>query len=97
MATLSALFAENVSGALPILGILIAVGAALAFLVVGALTLFGGADATRRQVLPGFAPDRPGSLQRLLTLLGVWGPIALVALLSILAGFQILSMAVRAL
>lgn len=97
MATLPVLLAEQVSGALPILGIIIAAGSALAFLAVGALALFGGADATRGQVLPGFAPDRPGPFQRLLALLGVWGPIALVALLSILAGFQILSVAVRAL
>lgn len=79
-----------------ILGVLIAVGAALAFLVVGLLTLFGGVDATRGQILPGFAPDRPGTLARLLTFVGLWGPIALVALLSILACFQIVAVAARA-
>ncbi|HEU4325365.1 MAG TPA: hypothetical protein VFS21_19635 [Roseiflexaceae bacterium] len=79
-----------------ILGVLIGVGAALVFLTVGLLTLLGGADATRRQILPGFAPDRPGPLARLLTFLGVWGPIALVALLSILAGLQIIAVVARA-
>lgn len=80
-----------------ILGVLIALGSAVAFLVIGVLTLLGGADATQRQVVPGFTPDRPGGGERLMTLLGVWGPIALVALLSILAAFQIVRVALAAL
>jgi len=80
-----------------ILGILIGVAAAVAFLLVGALTLFGGADATRRQILPGFAPDRPSSGERLLTLLSVWGPAVLIALLCLLAGIQIVRLVVAAL
>jgi hypothetical protein len=73
-----------------IIGALITLGGAIAFLVVGALTLFGGVDATQRQVLPGFRPDRPGPAERLLTLLGVWGPIALTALLCLLAAIKML-------
>jgi hypothetical protein len=79
------------------LGVLIGVGAAVAFLAVGALALFGGTDATRRQLLPGFLPDRPGPGERLLALLSLWGPAALVALLCLLAGIQIVRVAAGAL
>ena len=73
-----------------ILGALITLGGAIAFLVAGALTLFGGVNATQGQVVPGFRPDRPGPAERLLTLLGVWGPIALTALLCLLAAIKML-------
>jgi hypothetical protein len=79
-----------------ILGALIALGAAVAFLVVGALALFGGARATAEQVVPGFRPDRPGLAERALTLLGVWGPVALIALLCLLAGIMIFRVALQA-
>ena len=72
-----------------IIGALIALGAAIAFLVIGALSLFGGARATSDQVVPGFRPDRPGGLERALTLLGVWGPVLLIAALCLLAGIKI--------
>lgn len=78
------------------IGALITFGAALAFLFVGALTLFGGANATQQQVVPGFRPDRPGASERLLTLLGVWGPIVLIALLCLLAAIKMLQMVVGA-
>jgi hypothetical protein len=80
-----------------IVGILIGAGAAVVFLLVGALTIFGGADATLRQLLPGFAPDRPAPSERLLALLSLWGPVALVALLCLLAGIQIVRVAIAAL
>jgi hypothetical protein len=80
-----------------ILGILIALGAAAAFAAVAALTLYGSADATRNQIVPGFAPDRPGPAERLLTFLGVWGPVAFVALLCVLAALKIVSVAFGAL
>ena len=79
-----------------ILGALIALGATVAFVVVGALTLFGGARATAEQVVPGFRPDRPGPAERALALLGIWGPVVLVALLCLLAAIQILRVALRA-
>jgi hypothetical protein len=79
-----------------IIGALIALGAALAFVVVGALALFGGARATYEQVVPGFRPDRPGPLERGLTLLGVWGPVLLMAILCLLAGIKILQVAFAA-
>ncbi len=80
-----------------IIGALIALGAAVTFLVIGALTLFGGTDATQKQIVPGFRPDRPGPAQRVLTLLGVWLPIVLIAVLCLLAAIQIVRVAVRAL
>jgi hypothetical protein len=73
-----------------IIGALITLGGAIAFLVTGALTLFGGVNATQGQVVPGFRPDRPGAAERLLTLLGVWGPIVLTALLCLLAAIKML-------
>jgi hypothetical protein len=79
-----------------IIGALIALGAAIAFLVVGALTLFGGARATSDQVVPGFQPDQPGPLERALALLGVWGPVLLLAALCLLAGIKIFQVALRA-
>jgi hypothetical protein len=80
-----------------LIGALIAFGAAVAFLVIGALTLFGGTDATQKQVVPGFRPDRPGPAERVLTLLGVWLPILLIAALCLLASIQIIRVAVDAL
>lgn len=79
------------------LGVLIAIGSAIAFLAIGAITVLGGADATQRQVIPGFRPDEPSPLQRVLTFLGVWGPIVFVAVLSLLAGIRILRVAFGAL
>jgi hypothetical protein len=79
-----------------IIGVLIALGAAIAFLIVGALVLFGGARATNSQVVPGFLPDRPGSLERGLALLVVWGPVLLIAALCLLAGIKIFQVAVGA-
>jgi hypothetical protein len=79
-----------------VIGALIALGSAVAFVAVGALTLFGGARATQDQVVPGFRPDRPTPAERALTLLGVWGPVLLVALLCLLAGIQIVRVALAA-
>jgi hypothetical protein len=77
-----------------IIGALITLGAALAFLVVGALTLFGGANATQRQLIPGFRPDRPSLAGRALALVSVWGPVVLTALLCLLAAIKMLQVAV---
>lgn len=71
-----------------ILGVLITLGGAVAFLLVGALAVFGGAQATRLQVVPGFRPDQPGPLERVLALLSVWLPVALLALLCLLAAIK---------
>ena len=81
---------------LAIVGVLIALGAAVAFLLVGALSIFGGTRATQDQVVPGFRPDRPGPLERLLTLLSVWGPVVLIAVLCLLAAIQIFRVALGA-
>jgi hypothetical protein len=82
---------------LVIIGMLIAIASAIAFVLVGALSIFGGARATQDQVVPGFRPDRPGTLERALTLLGVWGPVLFIALLCLLAAMQIFRVAVAAL
>ena len=79
-----------------IIGALITLGAALAFLGVGALMLFGGANATQQQVLPGFRPDRPSPAERALTLLGVWGPVLLIAILCLLAAIKMLQVVIGA-
>ena len=79
-----------------IVGALLTLGAAFVFLVVGALMLFGGANATQRQIIPGFRPDRPGPIERVLTLLGVWGPVMLIALLCLLAAIRMLQVVVGA-
>ena len=79
-----------------VLGALITLGSAIAFLIVGALALFGTANATQKQVVPGFLPDRPGPGTQALTLLGVWGPVALLALLCLLAGIKMLQVVVAA-
>lgn len=78
------------------IGALIAIGAAAAFVIVAALSLFGGVDATRTEVARGFRPDNPGPLDRALTFLGVWGPILLTALLCLLAAGQIARVALEA-
>jgi hypothetical protein len=80
-----------------IIGALITLGGAIAFLAVGALTLFGGANATQQQVVPGFQPDRPSPAERALTLLGVWGPILLTATLCLLAAIKMIQVVVSAL
>jgi hypothetical protein len=79
-----------------IIGALITLGGAIAFLVVGALALFGGANATQQQVIPGFRPDRPSGAERALTLLGVWGPVLMLAALCLLAGIKMIQVVVGA-
>ncbi len=79
-----------------ILGALILLGAAIAFIAIGALTIFGGANATQAQVVPGFRPDQPGPAERALTLLGVWGPVALIALLCLLAASKMFGLVIGA-
>lgn len=79
-----------------IIGALIALGSAVAFLAIGALTLFGGARATKDQIVPGFRPDRPGSFERGLTLLGTWLPVLLIAVLCLLAAIKIFRVALLA-
>ena len=80
-----------------IIGVVISVAIAGAFLAVGLLVLYGGLRATQRQLLPGFLPDRPGPLQRGLTLLALWGPIGVVALFCIITAVEIVRIALAAL
>ena len=78
------------------IGIITGIGAAVAFITIGALVLFGGADATQRQVIPGFLPDRMTPRTRILTLVGLWLPILIVVLFCLLAGVQILRVVLSA-
>ncbi|HEU5011600.1 MAG TPA: hypothetical protein VFT66_03575 [Roseiflexaceae bacterium] len=79
------------------IGGLIALAAALVFVVVGLMTVIGGAEATEQQIIPGFRPDNPGLLQRAMTLLGLWGPILVILVFCLLAGWRIFSVVVGAL
>ncbi|MEN9935208.1 MAG: hypothetical protein RLZZ387_1787 [Chloroflexota bacterium] len=79
------------------LGVLIAVGAALAFAALGLLALYGSARTTREQLIPGFRPDRPGPLERALALAALWVPAGVVALFGLYACVHILGVALAAL
>jgi hypothetical protein len=76
-----------------ILGALIALGAALAFAVLGALTLWGGWLAIRREVLRGFVSAAPSPAERTLTLLLIGVPLFGAALLGLLAAIRIAAVA----
>lgn len=78
-------------------GALIALGAALLFLAVGGLCVWGGAAASREDMARSFLTDRPSPAQRMLAFLGVWGPILLVLLLCVLGAAQIIRVAFGAL
>lgn len=78
------------------LGVLIAVGAALAFAALGALAAYGGLHTTRAQIIPGFKPDRPGPLARAATLAAVWVPALTVAIFGIYSCVHILGVALAA-
>ena len=74
-------------------GALIAVGAALAFLLVGALVWWGARRALGREVAAGFRSRPPTRAGRVLTLLAVIIPAAGAALLALLAAARILLVA----
>lgn len=74
------------------LGLLIAIGAALAFAVLGLLALYGGARTTREQLIPGFRPDSPAPLTRALSLAAVWVPVGVVAFFGLYACVHILAL-----
>jgi hypothetical protein len=76
-----------------ILGTLIALGAAFAFAVLGALTLWGGWRAIRREVLRGFVSTAPSPAERTLTLLLIGVPLCGAALLGLLAAIRIAAVA----
>lgn len=80
-----------------VLGIVIGLGAALAFVAIGVISALGGLDATRNEILRSFRPDSPSGLERALTFVGVWGPVLLVVLLCLLAGVQIARVVLAAL
>ena len=76
-----------------ILGSLIAVAAALVFAAVGLLTLWGGAEAYARELTRDFIRSAAPAARQLGELLLVGLPIALTALLALLAAWRILAVA----
>jgi hypothetical protein len=76
-----------------LIGSLIAVGSALAFLLVGALVWWGVTRALRREVAVGFRSRPPTSAGRVLALLAVALPAIGAALLALLAAARILLVA----
>lgn len=70
-------------------GVLIALGAAALFLIVGGLCVWGGASASREEVARSFLPDQPSPIERVLTFFGVWGPLLVAVLLCVLGAVQI--------
>ncbi len=73
-----------------ILGMLIAIGAAIVFILIGALTLFGAVNTTRQQLMPGFIPDQASIGERLVTYASIWIPVLFVAGFCLLTGIQLL-------
>lgn len=80
-----------------ILGVLIAIGAAVAFAALGLATLFGGARSTGEQIIPGFVSDRAGSAERTLTLIAVWVPVVVVTIFGVYTAYRIIEMVIQAL
>jgi hypothetical protein len=85
------------SGVLFGIGALIAVGAAGAFVAFGVLSVYGAARATVEHLLPGFRPDRPSPATRVLTILAVWLPVAVVGFFGVYAGVWIIQRVIAAL
>jgi hypothetical protein len=79
-----------------IVGILIGLGAALLFAVVGIGCVVAGVSTTRNEIARSFAPDKPNPLQRGATLAGYWVPILGVLALCLLAAFRIVQIIVLA-
>jgi len=77
-------------------GGVIALAAAILFCALGVITVLGGVRATRRQLVPGFVPDHPGIIERAGALLGVWGPVVLIAVLCLGATARLIQVALQA-
>jgi hypothetical protein len=80
-----------------VLGVVIAVAAAMVFAGVGALVLLGGWDATRAELLPGLARDRTGPAWRLGELVLMWGPLLILAGFAVATGARFVALALAAL
>lgn len=76
-----------------VLGVLIAIGAAVAFAVVGALTLWGGFETAARELPRDFTRSAASPARRLLTLALVGLPLVITALFGLLAAGRILQVA----
>ena len=71
------------------LGVLIAIGAAGAFAAVGILTIWGGYEAVRRELVRGFVVNPPSPAERVISLSVTVVPLAVVALFSLMAAGRI--------
>jgi Na+(H+)/acetate symporter ActP len=76
-----------------LLGVLIAIGAAIAFAVVGALTLWGGLDAVSSELPRDFRRSAATPAQRAFTVAIVALPLVITALFGLLAAGRILQVA----
>lgn len=74
-----------------LLGVLITIGAAVAFGIMGALTIWGGLGSVRAELLRGFVSANPTAGDRALTLLLVVVPLVITGLFGLLsAGWMLM-------
>lgn len=78
---------------LALFGSLIAILAAIAFIAVGLLTLWGGRDTAARELARGFTRSALTAPARALALLLVGAPLVITALFALLAAARILMVA----
>ncbi|MEI7771814.1 MAG: hypothetical protein WCI67_17610 [Chloroflexales bacterium] len=78
-----------------ILGSIICLGAALAFVAIVVIAVWGGLRAIRRELLRGFVSARPGAADRVITLLLVGVPLAGVAAIGLLSAVRLALVAFR--
>lgn len=78
-----------------ILGSLLAIVTALAFVALAGLLAWGGRETLRGEIQRGFTSAPPAPIDRVLTVLGLTLPLAGAALLSLLAGGRILLVALH--
>jgi hypothetical protein len=79
-----------------ILGSIICLGVAIAFVVIAGLAVWGTVQAIRLEILRGFVSANPGPADRALTLILVGVPLAGVAAISLLSAVRMALVAVGA-
>ncbi|MFQ3662098.1 MAG: hypothetical protein SNJ69_06850 [Chloroflexaceae bacterium] len=75
------------------LGVIIAIGSAIAFAILGALVLWGGWVTTSREIPVHFVSAGASSGARIATLLMVGLPVLVTGVFGLLAGWRILMVA----
>nr|WP_044199595.1 hypothetical protein [Oscillochloris trichoides] len=76
-----------------IIGSLIALGAALAFIAMAGFSVWGTLQAVRDELMVGFISTNPSAAERSLTLLLVGLPLAGVAVLGLLSAVRMIQVA----